>query len=302
MFGSGTRWTLARTIRAQSAVTMIAPSIFASSESRWGVNSASRRNPPEQTPSTSGPAPKTSRAPIRAWMIRSMPSRSGVPGATRCRAARRASDRGGAGIWGLVTVLAVGAGGGTVSDAARRRRRPLGHTGAGGRVERGRVRSGHDVGRFASRHRGDAARPSPRRPAARLDVDVVARPAGRGPRGRARPTGTRRATSRPPPTGTGSCTSAIGVPGTVLLPGAADAVAAVRSAAGRAVVDHREVRAERVVVPRAGVGLDVDAVEGWRFGPGEGCRARRARRGAATSGTRRTTWRAPAASARPRSG
>ena len=57
MFGSGTRCTLARTIREQSAVTMIAPSILASSESRWGVNSASRRNPPEQTPSTSGPAP-----------------------------------------------------------------------------------------------------------------------------------------------------------------------------------------------------------------------------------------------------
>ena len=59
MFGSGTRWTLARTMRAQSAVRMIAPSIFASSESRCGVNSASSRKPPEQTQSTSGPAPMT---------------------------------------------------------------------------------------------------------------------------------------------------------------------------------------------------------------------------------------------------
>ena len=34
---------------------MIAPSIFASSDSRCGVNSASRRNPPEQMLSTVGP-------------------------------------------------------------------------------------------------------------------------------------------------------------------------------------------------------------------------------------------------------
>ncbi len=63
MFGSGTRCTFARTIRSQSAVRMMAPSILASSESRWGVNSASRRNPPEQTDSTSGPRRRRSAHP-----------------------------------------------------------------------------------------------------------------------------------------------------------------------------------------------------------------------------------------------
>ena len=62
------------------------------------MNSASSRKPPEHTESTSGPAPTTISAPMRAWMMRSMPSRSGEPGATRRRAARSASDRGGAGM------------------------------------------------------------------------------------------------------------------------------------------------------------------------------------------------------------
>src|SRR5260370_839048 len=106
MFESGTRCALERTIREQSAVTMMAPSILASSESRCGVNSASRRNPPEQTWSTSGPAPTTRSAPMRAWMIRSMPSRSPDPGATRRRAARRASERGGGGVEALVELRA----------------------------------------------------------------------------------------------------------------------------------------------------------------------------------------------------
>ncbi len=61
---------------------MIAPSIFASSDSRWGVNSASSRKPPEQMLSTAGSSPTTISAPIFAWRMRSMPSRSGVPGAT----------------------------------------------------------------------------------------------------------------------------------------------------------------------------------------------------------------------------
>ena len=61
---------------------MIAPSILASSESRCGVNSASRRNPPEQMLSTAGSSPTTISAPIFAWRMRSMPSRNGVPGAT----------------------------------------------------------------------------------------------------------------------------------------------------------------------------------------------------------------------------
>ena len=66
---------------------MIAPSIFASSDSRCGVNSASSRKPPEQMFSTSGPSPTTMSAPIFACRMRSMPSRNGVPGATSRSAA-----------------------------------------------------------------------------------------------------------------------------------------------------------------------------------------------------------------------
>ena len=72
---------------------MIAPSILASSESRCGVNSESSRKPPEQTESTSGPSPITMSAPMRAWRMRSRPSRSCVPGATRRRAYIIASVR-----------------------------------------------------------------------------------------------------------------------------------------------------------------------------------------------------------------
>ena len=60
-----------------------------------------------------------------------------------------------------------------------------------------------------------------------------------------------------------------GVPGTVLLPGAADAVAAVRADGGRAVV----VTAKYEPNARAcldHVGLVVDAVVGWRWGPTKG--------------------------------
>jgi len=60
-----------------------------------------------------------------------------------------------------------------------------------------------------------------------------------------------------------------GVPGTVLLPGAADAVAAVRADGGRAVV----VTAKYEPNARAcldHVGLVVDAVVGWRWGPAKG--------------------------------
>ena len=59
---------------------MMAPSIFASSDSRCGLNAASSRNPPEQMLSTSGPSPTTMSAPMRACRMRSRPSRSGVPG------------------------------------------------------------------------------------------------------------------------------------------------------------------------------------------------------------------------------
>ena len=82
MSGSGTRWTFARATRVPSEARMIAPSIFASSDSRCGVNSASSRNPPEQMFETSGPSPTTMSAPIFACRMRSMPSRKGVPGAT----------------------------------------------------------------------------------------------------------------------------------------------------------------------------------------------------------------------------
>src|SRR5438270_5111449 len=93
MLGSGTRCTLPRATREQSAARMRAPSILASSDSRWGVNSASSRNPPEQTASTSGPSPTTIRAPLLAWRMRSIPSRRGVPGATIRNASSSASDR-----------------------------------------------------------------------------------------------------------------------------------------------------------------------------------------------------------------
>ncbi len=54
---SGIRWTFARAIREASAARMMAPSILASSERRWGLNSASSRNPPEQIESTSRTVP-----------------------------------------------------------------------------------------------------------------------------------------------------------------------------------------------------------------------------------------------------
>ena len=89
--GSGTRWTLARAMRLPSVEMMIAPSILASSDSRCGLYGASTRKPPEQIASTSGPSSTTSSAPALARTTRSMPSRSGVPGATLARALRISS-------------------------------------------------------------------------------------------------------------------------------------------------------------------------------------------------------------------
>ena len=86
--GSGTRWTLARAIRPPSVERMIAPSIFASSLSRWGLYGASTRNPPEQIDSTSASSLSTSSAPALERTTRSIPSRSGVPGARRASALR----------------------------------------------------------------------------------------------------------------------------------------------------------------------------------------------------------------------
>lgn len=58
----------------------------------------------------------------------------------------------------------------------------------------------------------------------------------------------------------------LGVPGSALLPGAAEAVAAVRAARGRVVVvtAKYEPNARRCLDH---VGLEVDAVHGWRYGP-----------------------------------
>ena len=75
--GLGTRWTLARAIRLESAARIIAPSIFASSESLGGLNSASSRKPPEQMERTSGPSPTTIKAPMLAWSMRSKPFTEG---------------------------------------------------------------------------------------------------------------------------------------------------------------------------------------------------------------------------------
>ncbi len=61
----------------------------------------------------------------------------------------------------------------------------------------------------------------------------------------------------------------LGVPGTVLLPGAADAVAAARADGGRAVVITAKYEPNARACLRH-VGLDVDAVVGWRWGPTKG--------------------------------
>jgi phosphoglycolate phosphatase len=61
----------------------------------------------------------------------------------------------------------------------------------------------------------------------------------------------------------------LGVPGTELLPGARDAVAAVRRLGGRTLVvtAKYEPNAHACL---AHVGIEVDAVYGWRFGPAKG--------------------------------
>ena len=75
--GSGTRCTLARTILVRSADRMTAPSIFAISESRCGLNAASSWSPPEQMLMTDGPSPSTISAPFPAMRMRCIPSRRG---------------------------------------------------------------------------------------------------------------------------------------------------------------------------------------------------------------------------------
>jgi phosphoglycolate phosphatase len=61
----------------------------------------------------------------------------------------------------------------------------------------------------------------------------------------------------------------LGVPGTTLLPGAVDAVAAVREAGGQSLVVTAKYEPNALLC-LAHVGLEVDAVFGWRFGPGKG--------------------------------
>ena len=75
MVALGIRCTLARAMREASAARMMAPSILASSERRWGLNSASRRKPPVQTERTAGSSPTMISAPCLACRMRSIPSR-----------------------------------------------------------------------------------------------------------------------------------------------------------------------------------------------------------------------------------
>jgi len=64
----------------------------------------------------------------------------------------------------------------------------------------------------------------------------------------------------------------VGVPGTELLPGAAEAVAAVRGHGGRVVVVTAKYEPNaRRCLDRVGlrVGHEIDALDGWRYGPGK---------------------------------
>ena len=74
---------------------------------------------------------------------------------------------------------------------------------------------------------------------------------------------------RPRPTATASCTPSWACRGRPCCPGARDAVAAVRRLGGRTLVvtAKYEPNAHACL---AHVGLEVDAVFGWRFGPAKG--------------------------------
>ena len=90
--GFGTRWTLARAIRVASGARMMAPSIFASSLSRCGVNSASIRKPPRADLEHVGAvADDDQRAPCSpGGSGRDLPA-SGRPGATAASASMNAT-------------------------------------------------------------------------------------------------------------------------------------------------------------------------------------------------------------------
>ena len=88
MDGSGSNWTAACRILVASASQMTAPSILASSRSRWAEKSTSNANPPVAMVSTMRSVPRTTKPPVLPRRMRSRPSRKVVPGATRAMAAR----------------------------------------------------------------------------------------------------------------------------------------------------------------------------------------------------------------------
>ena len=188
-FGLGTRWTLARAMRLASAARMMAPSILASSDRRWGLKTASSRNPPEQMLSTSGPSPTTTSAPILALTMRSSPSRRGVPGAAWASAACTAALRRAA----IRRVLGRSHGTSLRHGGRARRRR-----GRRPRARPARARCRGDVVGGRRGHEGPAE-PEPGRlgqPARRLadlaHLAAEADLAARHQRGRHRPAGERR--------------------------------------------------------------------------------------------------------------
>ena len=151
-------------MRLPSVEMMMAPSILASSDSRCGLYGASTRKPPEQIASTSGRRRARAARPALARTTRSMPSRSGVPGATR-----------GQGVAHLVVGAAVPVGhpsilGGRAAldrsdpDAALRcRRRPAPRRRCCTRTSSMPSHGGDDAGTMARRKPMRAASPRRRR-------------------------------------------------------------------------------------------------------------------------------------------
>jgi len=81
----GVKWTPAARMVVRSWSTTMPPSIFASSRNAVGVKSVFTLKPPVEIWPTTGLLPSTINAPVRPVRIRSSPSRSGVPGASRAR-------------------------------------------------------------------------------------------------------------------------------------------------------------------------------------------------------------------------
>src|SRR6266536_6250995 len=91
--GSGISWTLAYAIFVSGELTMIAPSIFASSYRNCGVNGCSSRMPPENRNESSLGSPTTMSAPPRERITSSIAWRRSVPGAMRCSASSSCGSR-----------------------------------------------------------------------------------------------------------------------------------------------------------------------------------------------------------------